>query len=121
MDMDAVAFLQEHIKGLFLEVLGLRFLEATPERVKASMAVRPDLCTTNRIVHGGALMAFADTLGAYVTALYRPEQRRRNNDIRIENQLSRRSARGFHRLRRMHGAPSRQAHHGVAHTYYPRG
>lgn len=69
MDMDAVAFLQETTKGLFPEVLGLRFLEATPERVKASMIVRPDLCTTNRIVHGGALMAFADTLGAYVTAL----------------------------------------------------
>ncbi len=69
MDMDAVAFLQETTKGLFPEVLGLRFLEATPERVTGSMIVRPDLCTTNRIVHGGALMAFADTLGAYVTAL----------------------------------------------------
>lgn len=67
--MDAVAFLQENTKGLFPEVLGIRFLEASSERVKASMIVRPDLCTTNRAVHGGAIMAFADTLGAYVTAL----------------------------------------------------
>lgn len=67
--MDSVAFLQETTKGLFPEVLGIQFLEAAPERVKASLIVRPELCTTNHIVHGGAIMAFADTLGAYVTAL----------------------------------------------------
>src|SRR5262245_9996502 len=67
--MDHVAFLQENVKGLFPEVLGVHFLEASPERVKASMFVRPDLCTTNNMLHGGAIMAFADTLGAYVTAL----------------------------------------------------
>jgi len=67
--MDHVAFLQANIKGLFPEVLGVRFLEASPERVKASLVVRPDLCTTNNVMHGGAIMAFADTLGAYVTAL----------------------------------------------------
>jgi 1,4-dihydroxy-2-naphthoyl-CoA hydrolase len=67
--MDHVAFLQGNTKGLFPEVLGIRFLEASPERVKANMFVRPDLCTTNHMLHGGAIMAFADTLGAYVTAL----------------------------------------------------
>lgn len=67
--MDAVAFLQENTKGLFPEVLGLRFLEAAQDRVKASIVVRADLCTTNHVMHGGAIMAFADTLGAYVTAL----------------------------------------------------
>jgi len=67
--MDSVAFLQEHTKGLFPEVLGVRFLAASPERVKASMVVRPDLCTTNHVMHGGAIMAFADTLGGDITAL----------------------------------------------------
>lgn len=67
--MDTVAFLQENTKGLFPETLGLHFLEAAPERVKASLIVRPDLCTTNHVMHGGAIMAFADTLGAYVTML----------------------------------------------------
>jgi uncharacterized protein (TIGR00369 family) len=67
--MDSVALLQENTKGLFPEVLGVRFSEASPERVKANMVVRPELCTTNHVMHGGAIMAFADTLGAYVTAL----------------------------------------------------
>ena len=44
--MDAVAFLQKHMKGLSPKMLGVRFLEASPERVKASMDVRPELCTT---------------------------------------------------------------------------
>lgn len=67
--MDSVTFLQDNTKGLFPELLGIRFLEAAPERVKASLMVRPDLCTTNHVMHGGAIMAFADTLGAYVTVL----------------------------------------------------
>ncbi len=67
--METLTFLQDSTKGLFPEVLGIRFLEAAPERVKASMVVRPELITTNHIGHGGAMMSFADTLGAYVTML----------------------------------------------------
>lgn len=48
----------------FAEVLGLRFCEASTDRVVAEMAIRPDLCTNPAVAHGGALMAFADTLGA---------------------------------------------------------
>lgn len=67
--MDHVALLQEHTRGLLPELLGIRFLEAAPDKVTASLHVRPDLCTTNHVLHGGAIMAFADTLGAFVTAL----------------------------------------------------
>jgi uncharacterized protein (TIGR00369 family) len=49
--------------------MGVRLLEATPERVVAEMPVRPDLCTSGGILHGGASMAFADTLGAVGTFL----------------------------------------------------
>ena len=33
------------------------------------MLVRPELCTTKTILHGGAIMAFADTLGACATVI----------------------------------------------------
>lgn len=66
MDISAI---QELIKGLFPEVLGVRFLTASPERITASLTVRDDLCTVPGTMHGGALMAFADTLGAFATAL----------------------------------------------------
>ncbi len=65
--------LHERIKGTLPDLLGIRFLEADTERVKASMEVRPDLCTAGEVLHGGAIMAFADTLGAVATVLNLPE------------------------------------------------
>ena len=61
--MSAIAFIQELIKPLFPGLMGMQLTEVTPERIIASMEVRPDLCTVGEILHGGALMAFADTLG----------------------------------------------------------
>jgi 1,4-dihydroxy-2-naphthoyl-CoA hydrolase len=53
----------------FAELLGVRFLSAAPERVQAEMDVRAELCTNPPVLHGGAVMAFADTLGACATIL----------------------------------------------------
>ena len=59
----------EAIRMPFGELLGIKIVSAAPERVTAEMVVRPDLCTDPAVLHGGALMAFADTLGAYATFL----------------------------------------------------
>ncbi|MBV8474337.1 MAG: PaaI family thioesterase [Hyphomicrobiales bacterium] len=48
----------------FAAMLGIQFLEASADRVTAELVVREDLCTRPAILHGGAIMAFADTLGA---------------------------------------------------------
>lgn len=53
----------------FATLLGIQFLEAAPERVTAELMVRDDLCTRPAVLHGGAIMAFADTLGAAATIL----------------------------------------------------
>jgi uncharacterized protein (TIGR00369 family) len=53
----------------FARPLGIRLLSAAPDRVVAEMLVRDDLCTRPAVLHGGAMMAFADTLGAYATAI----------------------------------------------------
>ena len=42
-------------------------IESTPDRVTAELPVRDDLCTQPAVLHGGAIMAFADTLGALAT------------------------------------------------------
>ena len=44
--------------------LGIEFLDVTPERVRARLQVSDKLLTTTGVVHGGTLMAFADTIGA---------------------------------------------------------
>lgn len=70
--MDSVTFLRER-QLPFAELLGIRVTSAAPERVTAEMVVREDLCTTPAVLHGGAIMALADTLGAYATVLNLPE------------------------------------------------
>jgi 1,4-dihydroxy-2-naphthoyl-CoA hydrolase len=56
----------------FAELMGVTFVEAGADVVKASLLVREDLCTAGHILHGGALMALADTLGAAATVLNLP-------------------------------------------------
>ena len=53
-------------------LMGIKLVEQSPDRVVAEMEVREDLCTTNSILHGGAYMAFADTIGAVATVLNLP-------------------------------------------------
>jgi 1,4-dihydroxy-2-naphthoyl-CoA hydrolase len=53
----------------FAQLLGIRLISAAPDRVVAEMLVRDDLCTRPAVLHGGAMMAFADTLGACATAI----------------------------------------------------
>ena len=44
--------------------LGIRFVETGKDRVVAELEIRPELLTTTGALHGGTLMAFADTTGA---------------------------------------------------------
>jgi uncharacterized protein (TIGR00369 family) len=59
-------------KGTLSDLLGIRFVEASPERVVAELTYREDLTTVGGALHGGTLMAFADTVGATATVLNLP-------------------------------------------------
>ncbi|MBN9406962.1 MAG: PaaI family thioesterase [Burkholderiales bacterium] len=67
--MPDLAALQKLLDPLLPGLMGVRLLALSPERVRAEMTVRPDLCTAGARLHGGAFMAFADTLGAVGTVL----------------------------------------------------
>ena len=49
--------------------LGIRFVETGKDRVVAELEIRPELLTTTGALHGGTLMAFADTVGAAGTVV----------------------------------------------------
>jgi uncharacterized protein (TIGR00369 family) len=53
----------------FAALMGVEIVEATKTRVVGRLTVREDLCTSGHILHGGAYMAFADTLGALASFL----------------------------------------------------
>lgn len=65
--MPELAAVQARLASLFPGLMGVQLTALAPERVVAEMRVRPDLCTSGGILHGGAYMAFADTLGAVGT------------------------------------------------------
>lgn len=55
------------------DTLGINVAEMTAEHVTATMAWAEHLCTTGGILHGGALMAFADTVGALCAVANLPQ------------------------------------------------
>jgi len=55
-------------------LLGITFTEAEPNKVVATMVVREDLCTVGHSIHGGAVMALADSVGAAATVINLPRE-----------------------------------------------
>jgi uncharacterized protein (TIGR00369 family) len=72
----SIETVQNLLNPLFPGLMGVRLVELGAERVVAEMEVRPELCTAGGILHGGAYMAFADTLGAVGTLLNLPAGKR---------------------------------------------
>ncbi|HEY7601370.1 MAG TPA: PaaI family thioesterase [Methylomirabilota bacterium] len=68
-----LAALVEHHRGTLAEHLGIRFVEASADRVVAELPIQPALTTVGGAVHGGTLMALADTVGAAATFVNLPE------------------------------------------------
>lgn len=56
----------------FAARLGIELSAAAPEEVRGRMAHAPELCTAGGVLHGGALMALADSLGAVCAYLNLP-------------------------------------------------
>ena len=71
MEIDPAA-VTERLKGTLSDSLGMRVVEATKDRVVAELPIRDDLRTVGGALHGGTLMAFADTVGATATAINLP-------------------------------------------------
>ena len=51
----------------FSTLMGIEVVSIEPDRVIGELKVRDDLCTRPAVLHGGATMAFADTIGAVAT------------------------------------------------------
>lgn len=66
------AAIQQVIARQFPGLLGIELVETGPDRVVGRLPVRPEICTVGAILHGGAVMGFADTLGAVGTFLNLP-------------------------------------------------
>ena len=57
----------------FAAALGMELERADAGEVRGRLGWAPELCTTGGLLHGGALMAFADSLGGACAFLNLPE------------------------------------------------
>ena len=57
----------------FAALVGIDLLEASTELVRGRLAWTPERCTAGGLLHGGALMALADTCGGVCAFLNLPE------------------------------------------------
>ena len=116
--------LLEKIQGMkmpFAELKGVKFTEADKDRVVAKMVVRPDLCTLHHTIHGGAVMAFADSVGAAATVINLPVDAKGTTTHREQDQFHRRGEGGnHHHCDRHPGAPG-PAYPGMANPAGNRG
>ncbi len=71
MEIDPGVLEKTH-RGTLAGLLGIRFVEASKDRVVAELTIRDELRTAGGALHGGTIMAFADTVGAAATMLNLP-------------------------------------------------
>src|ERR1700704_1006344 len=57
----------------FAALMGVTVVSVAPDLVVGELVVREDLCTRPAVLHGGAIMAFADTIGAVATVANLPD------------------------------------------------
>lgn len=99
---------RQRMRGLLPEHLGMRLIQASPDLMVAEIPVTRQLCTAPGLMHGGAIMAFADTLGALGTMANLDDQsgtttiESKTNFFRggVEGTTLRGEARPMHRGRR---------------------
>jgi acyl-coenzyme A thioesterase PaaI-like protein len=90
----------------FAVSLGIEIEDATAERVTGRLAWAPHLCTTGAVLHGGALIALADSLGGVCAYLNLLAGGRHSNHLVVDEHDARRA--GWGGLRR-DPAPSRRS------------
>jgi uncharacterized protein (TIGR00369 family) len=73
---DIVRMIQEAHSNLLPGYLGMQVIKATTEEVVGTLEIKENLCTIGEVAHGGAIMAFADTMGAICSFLNMPPNSR---------------------------------------------
>ncbi len=71
METDPGALEEKH-RGTLAGLLGIRLVQASKDRVVAELTIRDELRTVGGALHGGTIMAFADTVGAVASMLNLP-------------------------------------------------
>ncbi len=79
--MDLEQRIAERVRDYLPGLMDIQFVSITTDEVVATLSVRKALCNTADVLHGGALMAFADTLGGVGAWVNLPDASARTTTI----------------------------------------
>ena len=60
----------------FTRLMGVKIISRTAERTESELLIREDLCNRHGVMHGGAVMAWGDTLGGMTASAALTERQR---------------------------------------------
>ena len=69
----------------FTRLMGMKIISRTAQRTESELFVREDLCNRRGVMHGGAVMAWGDTLGGMTASAALTEQQ---NTATIESKTN---------------------------------
>ena len=105
----------------FAELLGIEFISAEGDSLAARMLIRPELCTIGGIAHGGAIMSFADTLGAAAAFIGLPAEAKGTTTVESKTNFVGPAPAGSTVIGRDDAHPSRQEDPDLADARCDRG
>jgi uncharacterized protein (TIGR00369 family) len=96
-DRDDTGPTAEQLQSLmpFTQMLGATFTAAGAAEVRARLAWKPELCTAGDLLHGGAVMALADSTGAACAVYNLPPEARGTTTIESKTNFLRGVRAGF--------------------------
>jgi uncharacterized protein (TIGR00369 family) len=68
-DESFIDYINSTSKNTLMETLNIKFLEASADKVVASMPVNSSVHQPDGVLHGGASVALAETVGSFASAL----------------------------------------------------
>src|SRR5882672_10415989 len=102
----------------FTRLMGMKIISRTAQRTESELFVREDLCNRRGVMHGGAVMAWGDTLGG-MTASAALTADQRTATIESKTNFFASIPKGD-TARGLHAAAYRAHHHRAADQHHPR-
>lgn len=67
---EIVAMINQHVQGTMIDYMGIEFIDAGTDYLEARMPIHKNTYNPAKILHGGAMMALAETVGSALSYLF---------------------------------------------------
>lgn len=92
---EILAMINQHVQGTMIDYLGMKFTDVGQDFLEATMPVNQHTINPAKILHGGAMMALAETVGSALSYLLIDRQKQDVRGLEINGNHVKSAASGF--------------------------